>query len=171
MIAFDGAAIIYRERPLPLWLRAFAVFLGVGLATVIPTPFIIHADWTVFSPVLVLAALCIVTPIALGAFFVFLGFVSATDLRLDPAAGVAERSLRGPIVNRKDRFSLSEISKPEVVMRDSEDGKFPILKLRLPRGRVEMACFDSEAEARAWCSQINLLLRKDGPRFHPPVDL
>lgn len=158
MIAFDDDAITYRETPLPLWLRAFAIFLGVGLATVIPTPFIIHADWTNFSPVLILAAVCIVAPIAIGAFFIFVGFSSANYLRLDPVTGFAERVLKGPIINRKDRFPLSQIGAPEVIMHDSEDGPFPILRLPLPSGRIEMACFESIGEAHAWEKQIKRLL-------------
>ena len=160
MIAFDGEAIVFREEPLPLWLRAFTLFLGSGLAFVGSTPFMVHPDWTDFSPVLIVAALFIVVMIAAGAFFIVIGLFSATDLRLDPVTGHADRYLRGPIVNRHDRFPLSRVAPPDLIMRDSEDGPYPILKLKLPRGRVEMACFDNEAEARAWCARIEGVLTR-----------
>jgi len=156
MLTSDGKAIIYREKRIHPALRMFAVFLGLGLATVIPAPFVMHAQWGTPSPILLLAAFCIVFPIAVGALFVLIGLASSTELRLDPATRRAERRLRGPIVNRHESFRFSEMPAPEVVMcHNSEDGPFPILRLPLPRGRrLDMACFANRAEAEAWRDRI-----------------
>ena len=167
MLIFDGDAIVYRERPLPLALRLFAGFLGLGIAIVIPTPFIIHADWTTLSPSLALAAASIVAPLLIGPFFVVIALASATELRLDPATGWADRRQWGPVINRRDRFRLSEMAAPEVIMRESsEDGPFPILRLNLPaRGKLDMACFADQAEAEHWRDRIaRVLHRKRGQR-------
>jgi hypothetical protein len=159
MLTFDGAAIVYRQDS-PSWsFRLFAIFLGLGLATCIPLPFIVHTDWLNPSPVLLLAVACIVFPIFVGGVFVLMGTASATELRLDPVTGRAERELRGPIVNRRDSFRLSDIAPPDLIMRDSEDGSFPILRLRLPnRSRIEMACFVDRADAERWRESITRIL-------------
>ncbi|MCO5091243.1 hypothetical protein [Bosea sp. (in: a-proteobacteria)] len=160
MIAMDDGVLMYREERPSLWLRIFIVALGIALTIGIPVPFVIHADWTTFSPMLLLAMLFIVLPAALGCFFVFIGLVSATDLRMDTHSGFAERHLVGPVINRKDRFPLSQIKPPEVFLHGSaEEDPTPVLRLRLPRGRVDMACFRDLADARAWAEQINRILR------------
>lgn len=160
MLTVDGNAIIYKEKPLNPVLRAFIVVLGLGLATVTPAPFIIHADWGTLSPTLVLAVFCILFPVAVGAAFVGIGLVSATELRLDPATGRVDRALRGPVLNRRDSFRLSDFTPPEVVMNhNSEDGPFPVLRLRLPNGRsLDMACFSDRAEADLWRDRITRLI-------------
>lgn len=152
MLTLDGETIVYREQQLPLLLRLFTLVLGLALATMIPIPFIIHADWTTPSLVLLVAALCIVAPILLGSFFVLISLVSATELRLDPTTGWADRTLRGPIINKKDRFRLSEMSPPEAFMRDTDDDPIAILRLRLPgrRWKIDMPGFSSLADAQRW---------------------
>ncbi len=155
----QGATLVYREDPLPLWLRCFAAVLGMGLMTCIPGPFLIHADFTRLVPDLLLAVPFILAPVALGGFFVFLSLSSAGELRLDPASGMATHRLFGPLVNRTRYFPLSNLSSPEVFLREnSEEGPSPILRLRLPRGRIDMVCFDNLAGAEAWAARIRTIL-------------
>lgn len=163
MLTMEGPMIRYREVPLHPAIRAFAVFLGLGIATLIPLPFLMHAHWGMSAPMLLLVAACVVFPLILGPFFVLIGLVSATDLRLDPVTGRAIRTLRGPVVNRQDSFALAELSLDQVVMRDSEDGPFPVLRLRLPGWRrwLDIACFDSRAEAEAWRARLLSVIEAD----------
>lgn len=156
MLTTQGRAIVYREEPLPLWLRAFILFLGLGLATAIPAPLVMHADWTTLWPTLPLAFVFGFVPIAAGALFLCIGLVSATTMRLDPVTGLATRILRGPVVNRTERFRLDTLALPVVSMHEAtEEPPFPVLRLELPRGgAVERACFSDRAEAEAWRERI-----------------
>lgn len=160
MLTIDGNAIIYKEKPLRPLLRTFIVLLGLGLAIMVPAPFIIHANWGSLSWTLPLVVFCILFPIGVGIIFVLIGLVSATELRLDPATGRVDRRLRGPIVNRSDTFRLSDIAPPEVFMNDNSDGgPFPVLRLKLPDGRrLDMACFSDRREAELWRDRIIRLL-------------
>jgi len=160
MLTQDAETIVYREKPLPLLLRLFALLLAVGLVTVVPAPFVIHADWTTPSSMWLLAILCIGFSASVGIAFAVIALVSATELRLDGRSGTATRVLRGPIVNRSDDYRLAEFGMPVVTMRESsDDGPFPILNLPLPGGRkVQMACFADRAEAECWRDRIAMLL-------------
>ena len=158
MIAMEGDVLVYRER-LPLWQRAVAIVLGITVAVGIPAVFLVLADWTQLTQTLLLAVPFIVFPIALGGFFVFMGLVSATRLRMDPNSGLAERQLFGPVINRTDRFPLSEVKPPDIFLRRSrEEDSMPVLRLSLPRGCIEMMCFCDLADAQAWEAQINRIL-------------
>lgn len=165
MLTIQGRAIVYQETPLPLWLRVFAIVLGLGLATVIPVPLVIHADWGKLWPTLPLALVFGLVPVAAGVTFLCIGLVSATTLRLDPATGVATRMLRSPLINRVEKFPLGTLATPEVVMREaSEDPPFPVLRLGFPGGRaVEMACFSDRAEAESWGDRIVEICRERNP--------
>ncbi|CAH1648178.1 conserved hypothetical protein [Hyphomicrobiales bacterium] len=161
MLIEQEHAIIYRERQLPLPLRLFSLVLGLGVGIVIPIPFIIHADWGTPSPTLLLAALCIVFPAVLGSFFVLLSFASSTELRLDQTTGHAMRIMRGPFLRRHETYPFSALTAPTLIMRDSEDGQYPILRMRLPKWpAVEMSEFSGRAEAEKWQERITTLLAK-----------
>ena len=163
MIAMQGATLVYREDPLPLWLRGFAAVLGVGLMIGIPGPFPIHADLTRLMPDLLLAVPFILAPLALGGFFVFLSLCSARELWLDPSSRMATDRLRGPLVNKTRHIPLSDFSPPHVFLRESsEEGPSPILRLRLPNRRIDMVCFDSLAEAEQWAVRIRAILGGQG---------
>lgn len=160
MISEDRHIITFRQKQPPLLLRLFAIFLGLGISTVIPAPFIIHADWGNWSPSLLLALLCIVIPPVIGCLFIVIGLVSATALRIDAATGEVTRTMRGPILRRNERYPLASIAPPELVMRDSEDGPYPILRLRLPQWPlVEMCDFANRAEAEHWQNRITRMLQ------------
>jgi hypothetical protein len=160
MLIQEQDAIVYRETPLNLPLRLFILVLAAGLTIVVPAPFLIHADWTSFSPTLLLAAACIAFAVSVGIFFLVVALVSATELRLDGRTGQAVRILRGPVVNRRDCYPLSQFGEPDVSMRESsEDGPYPILTLKLPTGgALTMACFADRAEAELWRGRIATLL-------------
>lgn len=160
MIKMDGHQLVYWEEPLPLWLRAFTIFLGGTLVIAFPATIIAAGGLSPFTFGLLIVAVCVAAAMALGCFFIFIGFVSATELTIDPVAKTVVRGLYGPIINRTDRFVLSEIELPVVYIRKSqEEDDQPILRLVLPRGRVEMACFANKAEADAWAERIKQLLR------------
>ena len=155
MLTTEGRAIIYRETPLPLGLRLFILLIGLSVGIGVPLPFVVHAAWGTPDPVLLLAIVFILAPLAFGGFLVACALWSASDVRLDPEAGRAERTLRGPIVNRHESFPLGDVAVSEVVMRDSDDGPWPLLRLLLPRGRkLDITCFTSRDEAEAWRARI-----------------
>lgn len=156
MLAYEGNAIVYRERPLPWGLRLFIIVLAFGVGLGVPAPFVIHADWSKPSPVLILVLACIIFSAMVGAFFLLMGLASATELRFDPATRRVWRRLRGPVVNRQDSFAFADIPPPKVIMRPSEDGPFAVLRVTLPGWwrRLDMACFDSRAQADRWCNRI-----------------
>lgn len=161
MLIEDEQAIIYRQERLPLPLRLFILLLGLGIGIVVPLPFIIHADWGTPSPTLLLAALCIILPIVLGSFFVILAFASSTELRLDLATGFATRIMRGPFLRRHETYPLSMLTPPALIMRDSEEGAYPVLRMRLPKWpMLEMSDFSGRAEAETWQARIAAVLAK-----------
>ncbi len=161
MIREEQHAILFRQKSPPLALRLFAIVLGLGIATVIPAPFIIHADWSQWSATLLLVLACIIIPPVIGGVFIIIGLVSATDLRIDAARGEVTRIMRGPILRRHECYPFTAIAPPELTMRDSEDGPYPILKLRLPRWPVvEMCDFAHRAEAEYWQDRITQMLQQ-----------
>lgn len=155
VLTIEGDAIICEERPLPIGLRLFILFLGIGLALIVPVTFLIEASGAAFSvgPVVMMAF--IAAFMALGLFLLRVALASAIRIRLDPQTGRASRRMRGPFGSRSDSFALGDLPLPESFMRDSvEDGPFAILRLRMPKGRaIEVAC-GSRLEAEMWRDHI-----------------
>jgi hypothetical protein len=161
MLTEQGQAIIFRQGRLPLALRLFTLVLGLGVGIAIPVPFVIYPDWGTPSLTLLVAVFCIVFPAAVGAVFVVMALASSTELRLDPATGAATRILRGPVLRRRETYPLSALEPPVLIMRDSEEGAYPVLRMRLPKWPVvEMCDFSGRAEAEAWQARIASLLAK-----------
>lgn len=159
MLTETESEISYRETPMPISLRLFSFVLGLGLALVTPAPFILHTDWTAPSLTWILACVCIVAPVALGCFFVTVSFASATEFRLDVERRRAVRTITGPIFNRNEIYQFSEIAPPILVMRDSDDGPYPVLRMHLPRRPVvEFVDFVGRAEAETWQTRITTVL-------------
>ena len=163
MIDFEGEAIVYRETPPPMGIRIGFPAMGLICAIGITAPVFASLDWAQisgFGPAEFLFLLFFMTfPWLIGGAFVVVGLWSVTELRFDPHSGALERVLRGPVVNRRERFPLAEIPAPQIVMRDSEDGTYPILRLPLPgERRVEMSGFFDKAEAELWRDRLLRLL-------------
>lgn len=160
MLTMDQGRITCRQTPLPLPLRLFIGFLGIGIGTVIPGAWISNVTAASPVPVLLLVALVTAVSVAFGVFLITVSLVSATELRIDPR-GAATRIRRGPLLNDSVPIPRSAFGPPEVVMRDSvEDGPFPILRLPVQgHRRMEFTCFDTRAEAEAWRDLITQALR------------
>lgn len=151
MLTMEQGIITCREAQPPLALRLFIVFLGLGIAIGIPSAWTAGASLSDPPPILLLLAVITVVSVGFSGFFVFIGLVSATELRIDPALPQATRIRRGPALNDTTLIPRAAFGPPMVWMKDSEDGPFPILRLPLrDRRRIEMACFGSRAEAEAW---------------------
>ena len=56
MLTMDQGIITSREAPLPLALRFFAAFLGIGIGTMIPLAWLVNVSDQTSAPVLVLVA-------------------------------------------------------------------------------------------------------------------
>lgn len=159
MLTMDQGCITCRQTPLPPALRLFSGFLGIGIGTVIPAAWISNVTAATPAPVLLLVALVTAVSVASGVFLIGVGLVSVTELRIDPL-GAATRIRRGPLLNDSVPIPRSAFGPPEVVMHDSEDGPFPILRLPVQgHPRMEFTCFDTRAEAEAWRDVIARALR------------
>jgi hypothetical protein len=155
MLTIDGRTIIYRQPQLPLPLRLFMLVLGSSLAIGLPLPFLFYPDWTTPDPILLIAAFAILAGLGMGGFLIAAALWSASEVRLDPATGRADRTLRGPLVNRHESFPLSALTLSDVILRDSDDGPYPMLRLSLPRGLpLDIACFINRDEAERWQRKI-----------------
>lgn len=151
MLTIEQGIITSRETPLPLALRLFAAFLGIGIGTVIPLAWLANAQAQTRAPVLVLLAVVVLVSVVFGAFLIFLSLSSRTEMRIDPAQPMVLRIRRGPILNDRTEIPRGCFGTPVVTMRDSEDGPFPVLTLPVQgRRRIQLAGFDSRAEAEAW---------------------
>ncbi len=155
MLNIDGQTIIYRQQQLPLPLRLFMLVLGLSLAIGLPLPFLVYPDWSTPDPILLIAVIAIAVGLGMGGFLTAAALWSASELRLDPATGRADRTLRGPLVNRHESFPLSALTLSDVILRDSDDGPYPLLRLSLPRGLpLDIACFLNRDEAERWQRKI-----------------
>ena len=160
MLTMDGNRITYRERPLPLPLRGFIAVLAFGVGLGIPAAWLANVGMQTRWPVLALVAVVVLVCAALGGFFLLLTLVSTTELHIDPALPDVRRIRRGPLLNDTKAIPRHRIGPPALIMRQAEDGPFPILRLPVPGGSpVEMACFDSRAEAERWRDAIAAALR------------
>lgn len=160
MLTMDENRITYRERPLPWPLRGFIAVLALGVGLGIPAAWLANVGMQTSWPVLALVAGIVLACGALGGFFLLLTLVSATELQIDPARPEVIRIRRGPLISDTRAIPRHSIGPPALIMRQAEDGPFPILRLPLPGGRpVEMACFDSRAEAERWRDAIAAALR------------
>ncbi|MBL9056701.1 MAG: hypothetical protein JNJ84_10550 [Rhodobacteraceae bacterium] len=160
MLRMDANRITYRESPLPWPLRAFVLFLGLGVGLGIPAAWLANVGAETSWPVLALVAAVVLVSGGLGGFFLLLALVSTTELRIDPALPGVTRSRRGPLINDTRTVPRHSIGPPALIMREAEDGPFPVLRLPVPGGRpIEMACFDSRAEAERWRDAIAAALR------------
>ena len=160
MLRTDANRITYRESPLPGPLRAFVLFLGLGVGLGIPAAWLANVGAETSWPVLALVAAVVLVSGGLGGFFLLLALVSTTELRIDPALPGVTRSRRGPLINDIRTVPRHSIGPPALIMRQAEDGPFPVLRLPVPGGRpIEMACFDSRAEAERWRDAIAAALR------------
>ncbi len=159
MLTMDGLAIVLREGRIPVALRGFILVLAVGIGVVIPAPYLVHAEWTRPAPVLLLAVTVILVAVTFAAFLLRVALVRPAELRLDPDTGTATCRRGGGWLVRVDEFPLAALSPPRVILRDSEEGRFAILRQPLPRGRApEAAAFRSEDEALLWRDRIAALI-------------
>ncbi len=160
MLTMEQGIITYRETQLPVALRLFTGFLGLSIAIGMPYAWMANASLSDPPLILVLVSVVALVSVGFGGFFVFLGLISASEMRIDPALPQVTRIRRGPILNDTTLIPRSAFGQPEVRMKDSEDGPFPILRLPLEgRRRIEMVCFDSRAEAEAWRNLIAKALK------------
>ncbi|NTT84983.1 hypothetical protein [Tabrizicola fusiformis] len=160
MLRMDANRITYRENPLPWPLRAFVLFLGLGVGLGIPAAWLANVGAETSWPVLALVGAVVLVSGGLGGFFLLLALVNTTELWIDPALPGVTRSRRGPLINDIRTMPRHSIGPPALIMREAEDGPFPVLRLPVPGGRpIEMACFDSRAEAERWRDAIAAALR------------
>lgn len=158
MIETGATFVRYRQR-LPLALRLFAGFLGLGIGTAIPAPFLIHMRWTTPPLSLVLAVAAILASVAFGLFLIVFALAPVADLRIDGESGMVTLDSRGPLGRRARRWPLKQLLPPEVLRREGEDGPFAVLRLHLPGWprRIDMVP-DTMAEAQALQARITAMI-------------
>jgi hypothetical protein len=160
MLTSDQGRITYRERPLPLALRVFTCVIGLGTGFGIPAAWLANVSAQTPWPTLALVTIVVMVCAVFGGIFFLIAFASATELLIDPTQPAVIRTRRGPLQNDTTPIPRRNFGPPAVIMRDAEDGPFPILRLPLPgAAQIDMACFDTRAEAETWCKIIAAALR------------
>lgn len=155
MLVQDANIITYREQSLPLLLRLFIGVLSLAIGLLLPLTWIINVNGQTSVPVLMLVASVTLLSVVFGAFLARVALVSATELHIDPSAPHVIRTRRGPWLNDVSQLPRRSFAPPELIMRDSEDGPYPILRLRHSgRKLLDIACFDGPSEAEAWRKAI-----------------
>jgi hypothetical protein len=110
---------------------------------------------------LALLLVLIAGPLAFALFLLRVLLASAIELQIDPQSPDVLRIRRGLILNDRTEIPRHSFGPPEIVMRQTEDGPTPMLRLPLPvRGRIiESTNFMNRAEAEGWCRAIAAALR------------
>jgi hypothetical protein len=166
MLSIDQGIITYRETPLSWPLRAFIALIGLSTGIGIPAAWLANASFSMPLLSLTLLGVVVVTCAGFGALLIVITFASVNELRIDPADDCVTRTRRSPLVNGTTRIPRRDLGLPTVIMRDSDDGPFPILHLTFPGGRrFEMANFDTRAQAELWRDRIGATLTATGEKI------
>lgn len=159
MIVEEDGRILCREGPMPLALRGFALVLALGCGGVIPYVFLSNLRWDTPVTHRLIVLGCALFALMVGAFLLLVALVRPVTLALDPVAGQVIRSRSGDPRKVLARFALSDLPQPQVLMRDSEEGVYPVLRLSLPRGRpFDATGFRDPDEAEVWRARIARLI-------------
>lgn len=145
----------YREEPPPWRVRLLFWFFGVAMFT-IPIPFVMHAAWHVVSWTTLVAAVCVVAPVALGLTFIAIGFAPAQGLRMDRSRREIERTVRWIWGERHASFAFADVDTVEVhCNRHGDDGPTFQVLLRL-RGRrpFKLGIWSDAVEAAHWRQRV-----------------
>ncbi len=160
MLTMNQGRITYCESPLPLLLRGFIGVIGLGVGLGIPGAWLANVNAQTSWAALAFVVIVVLVSALFGCVFILIALASATELRIDPTQPAVLRLRRGPLLNDSTAIPRHDFGPPTVIMRDSEVGPFPILRLSLAgRRRIEIACFDSSAEAERWRDTIAAALR------------
>lgn len=153
----DG--IVYREK-LSVWMRLFVAFIGIGCGVMIPVVWISLADWTSFSLETVLAAVVSALTGSFGLMCAAIALAGVKTLRFDRHRRMLIHSIVGPLGRRTSEIAFDRIDRIQTVMRDSEDGPYPVLLLFIAGARrpIELAEVGDRPAADGWRSEIEELI-------------
>ncbi|BAT57680.1 hypothetical protein GJW-30_1_00188 [Variibacter gotjawalensis] len=160
MIEANNGRIIYRES-LSAWIRAFALFLGLGCGTMIPYPFIIHARWSEPSWTLLLAAACIAFAVLVGLLFVIIALAGVQELVFHQYRRTLYRKLSGPLGVWRREIPFSQLSNVETATRETEDGPAPFVRFRVAgwKRAIELHGLGDRTSTDAWRDRIAAMIR------------
>lgn len=155
MIEEQEGRIVYRES-LSAWIRAFALFLGLGCGTMIPYPFIIHARWTEATWTNVLAAGCIAFAVVVGLLFVAIALAGTQELVFDRSRRTLFRTLSGPLGTWKSTIPFTRLARIETASRDTEDGPEPYLRIHVTNRKhpLQLSGLGDRAATDAWRDRL-----------------
>ncbi len=160
MISQEGGRILCREGRVPWPLRLFALVLALGCGGMIPAVFLTHLRWETPPLVMLVVFGCVAFALFVGGVMLLVALVRPMDLVLDAATGEVTQLRHGALREAVDRFRLADLPLPQVVMRDSEDGVYPALRLTMPRGRAfEVTDLRDRAEAEMWRDRIGAIIK------------
>lgn len=159
MAISETAGVITHSSRFPAWARVFVGILGAVTVLLGPATMISIAapGWTLSF------ALTVFTGTALFLFGVF-ALVVSLSAAMTTEFRIAERVLvvtkRGPLGRSRAEYGFDEVGGPSLAMRDSEDGAYPVLTLRVgsKRARLEMTGFADEGDAQRWLGRLNQVL-------------
>ncbi|MGV3548273.1 hypothetical protein [Rhizobium sp.] len=155
MAISETAGVITHSSRFPAWARIFVGVLGAVTVLLGPATMISIAapGWTLSF------ALTVFTGTALFLFGVF-ALVVSLSAAVTLEFRIAERLLvvtkRGPLGRSRAQYGFDDVREPSLSMRDSEDGAYPVLTLRVgsSHARLEMTGFADEGDARRWLGRI-----------------
>lgn len=163
MAISETAGVITYRNAFPIWARLFVGAIGAAMTLFGPATMVSIAapGWTWSF------ALTIFTGTALllfGAFALVVSLSAAVTLEFRIAERVLVMSKRGPLGRSRAEYGFSDVSEPSFEVRDSEDGAYPVLTLRLgsKRSRAEMTGFTDAEDARRWQQRLTQVMAPPG---------
>lgn len=152
-ISETETGIVYREK-LSASARVLVAFMGLALS-VLGLVTMISIGAPLWGVSFWLAVLTCLSLFAFGLLLLVMALGSVKTLEFLPSKRLRVTT-RGPVRRNDAEYSFATLLTPEVVIRESEDGRYPVIVLGLADAAkpLELVGFRDESEARHWRDQI-----------------
>ena len=167
----EGAGgLLYREEPLSIFARLFAAAIGLSMFAG-GAIFASLGRWMPPAWTDAIALAAILAFAGVGAVCLLVAFCSRKTLDFNVERRAIARDVVAPIGRWRDEIPFDRVTKVELHVRQTEDGPFPLVRLRLAgeRGPIELAGFDTPEQAERWRQKIAALVHV-GPRDVPAAE-
>jgi hypothetical protein len=155
-----AGGLVYREEPLSILARLFAATIGLSMF-VGGAIFASLGRWMPPAWTDVIALVAILAFAAVGVVGLLIAFCGRKTLDFDGERRTIARRVVAPIGRWRDEIPFDRVTGVELHVRQTEDGPFPLVRLRVADERrpVELAGFDTPDEADRWRERIAALVR------------